>query len=271
MPSKNTLSDQDLLKSVMNNPKYKEIIPSLVERIVKDETLKNKSNSEIVKSTRSLLHQIGGAYLNSKIDYAKWLDQFRLFPPDMKDANVQHTLKVMMQLHASSKERLPILDTFYKTIFADLPPISSILDLACGLNPLSIPWMLLSDDFTYIACDIYTDMLDFHNSLFKHFNIKGKAYGCDLTKLDSLPQVQMTFILKTLPCLEQLNKQISFSLLQAIRSEYVLVSFPVKSLSGREKGMHNTYSRHFKELLTDSSWKVRSFEFSSELAFLLFH
>jgi len=271
MHSKNSLSHQEILTLVMKNPKYREIIPSLVERIIKDETIKYKNSAEIVKSTRSILHQIGGAYLNSKIDYSKWFEQLNLFTPDINDTNVQIILKKMMQLHASSKERLPILDTFYKTIFAELPPISSILDLACGLNPLSIPWMSLSDDFSYVACDIYKDMIEFHNSFFELFHINGRAYGCDLTTLDSLPQVQMTFILKTLPCLEQLNKQISFSLLQSIQSDFVLVSFPVKSLSGREKGMHDTYSQHFTEVIKESTWKFRSYEFSSELAFLLYH
>ena len=66
-----------------------------------------------------------------------------------------------MSLHASTRERLPILDGFYSTVLAALPAPRRVLDIACGLNPLASSWMPLAPDVTYTAYDIYSDMMQF--------------------------------------------------------------------------------------------------------------
>ena len=75
-----------------------------------------------------------------------------------------------------------ILDRFYATTLADLAPIRSVLDLACGLNPLSIPWMPLAAGAEYYACDIYGDMVDFLNRYLALARIAGLAQIADLTR-----------------------------------------------------------------------------------------
>ncbi len=72
--------------------------------------------------------------------------------------------RALMQTHASSRERLPILDEFYRETLAEIAPVRSVLDVACGLNPLAIPFMPLAEGATYTACDIYTDLADFLQS-----------------------------------------------------------------------------------------------------------
>ena len=45
------------------------------------------------------------------------------------------------------------------------------------------------------------------------------------------------FLLKALPCLEQIDKAAPARLLEYIPAEHLLVSYPVHSLGGRAKGM----------------------------------
>ena len=85
-----------------------------------------------------------------------------------------------MARHASTRERLSILDEFYPTLFGDLPPVNSVLDLACGLNPLALPWMGLAPDAVYHACDIYADQVELINRWFAIAGQSGEAFLCDL-------------------------------------------------------------------------------------------
>ena len=68
-----------------------------------------------------------------------------------------------------------------------LPPIRSVLDVACGLNPLAIPWMPLAPDVHYYACDIYADMIAFLNGFFQIAGIDGQAQACDLVSDAAAP------------------------------------------------------------------------------------
>ena len=86
----------------------------------------------------------------------------------------------IMRHHASTRERLPILDVFYPAIFAELGEVHSILDIACGLNPLAIPWMPLPQDATYHALDIYADMMHFIGEYMHLTGINGTATPCDV-------------------------------------------------------------------------------------------
>jgi 16S rRNA (guanine(1405)-N(7))-methyltransferase len=76
-------------------------------------------------------------------------------------------------------------------------------------------------------------------------------------------------LLKTIPCLEQIDKAIGPRLLDQVPAEHLLVSFPAQSLGGRSKGMVQNYEAHFREMLAGKPWRAQRFEFSTELAFLL--
>jgi 16S rRNA (guanine(1405)-N(7))-methyltransferase len=72
-----------------------------------------------------------------------------------------------MRSHASTRERLPDLDEFYAGVMQRTGALESVLDVACGLNPLALPWMGLPAGGRYLACDIYTDMVSFLNKILR--------------------------------------------------------------------------------------------------------
>jgi 16S rRNA (guanine(1405)-N(7))-methyltransferase len=167
------------------------------------------------------------------------------------------------------RERLPILEQFYSAILTDLPPIHSVLDIACGFNPLALPWMPLVEPIDYYAYDIYQDMAAFLDEYMRLMQIAGQARVCDLTQCAPTQRVDVAFILKTLPCLEQVDKLAGLRLLQTIQANAIVVSFPIQSLGGRAKGMDVHYEAHFRGLIAETSWSSKRFEFPTELVFLL--
>jgi len=258
-----------LVASVQASAKYRNLEPGLVRWIGEAELRNQPSFKEALKSTRSRLHQVSAAYQEGRIDYARWIGELTKLPPSLSDSNLQAICRQMMALHASTHERLPILETFFTTTLSSLAPIHSVLDMACGLNPLALPWMPLAEDVSYFACDVYSDLAAFLNRFFSHLNIHGKAISLDLTQSIPDQPVDLALLLKTLPCLEQLDKSIAPRLLNGIHARHVLVSFPVHSLGGRSKGMLSHYETHFLNLLADQPWAIQRFTFPSELAFLL--
>lgn len=258
-----------LVAEVQSSPRYRAIHPGLVRRIAAQELAKGRKAKETVKAVRNKLHQVGGAYQEVSIDYAKLTGELAGLPTRLDNPALQAFCRRAMQQHVSTRERLPILEQIFSQALAPLAPVASLLDLACGLNPLALPWMPLAADAPYYACDIYSDQVAFLNRFLAHTGRPGRADLCDLTAELPVQPVQVALLLKTIPCLEQVDKTIGQRLLDGIPAEHMLVSFPVASLGGRGKGMLENYEAHFMQLTAGRGWRIRRFDFSSELAFLV--
>ncbi|MCB0188030.1 MAG: hypothetical protein KDE31_27370, partial [Caldilineaceae bacterium] len=153
-----------LVDTVLASPKYPAIAPELVQFIGQQELAKRNNQKAAVKATKNKLHQITGAYWQGAPTYAEWLTllQSAGAADHSPDQRLLHTAcRTLLAHHASTRERLPILREFYLTLFAGLPPIGSVLDLACGLNPLTLPWMGLAADTRYYACDVNNEQMVF--------------------------------------------------------------------------------------------------------------
>jgi len=258
-----------LVEAVMSSTRYAAISMELVRSVGARELQKRRNFKEAVKQTRSKLHQVGVAYQEGGMEYARWQQALDGLSTDLRHEELRDFCRRVMVSHASTRERLPILEEFYQQVFAQLPPIRTVLDVACGLNPLCLPWMKLDEKPVYYASDIYEDMVGFINHFLAHIGVSGGAQICDLTAGVPEVEVDLALILKTLPCLEQLDKSITPRLLQGLRAKYLVVSFPAQSLGGRSKGMPQFYQTQFLKQVESLPFKVSSLTFKTELAFLL--
>ena len=262
---------EELVQSVRAKASYSQISEDLIRWLGKQELAKRRNLKEAVKHTRSKLHQSGGAYLESKPDYARWRAELVDIPPNLDDPALQAFCQKVMLAHASTRERLPILERFFQQTLADAAPIGSILDLGCGMNPLSIPWIPGNGHMTYLGLDIYADMATFLNDFFDHLGISGRVQVYNLLQglPADLPKVRVAMLLKTVTCLELIDHAVTTKLLDGIQADFLLISYPVHSLGGRSKGMRSTYEKHFAVLAAEHHWQAKCFEFETELAYLI--
>ncbi len=253
-----------VVQSVQTAVKYAAVDPTLIAAVAQDELAKGRSVKEAVKATKSKLHQVTGAYLPDRPAYDAWLAQLGAAQGhgDLKTA-----CRAVMGHHASTRERLPVLDRFYVTVLGDLGPLTGVLDLACGLNPLALPWLDLAPGAVYAACDIDHKQMDFLNRFFALAYPAGAAQVCNLLAGAPRRRAQVALLLKTIPCLEQLDKGIGSRLLAQIDAPVVVVSYPAASLGGRRKGMVESYGAGFTALVEGQPWRVTRFEFPTELVF----
>lgn len=259
----------ELVRLVQASDKYSHISVDLVRELGKKELSKRRNLKEAVKETRNKLHQIGASYQEKPVPYADWMTKMRDLPHDLHAPESVRFINNCLPLHSSTAERISILSTFFKETLVELGPVRSILDLACGLTPLTLPWMPVSAEIEYHACDIYQDMTSFLNLFFAHYAVKGSAFVCDLTAATPPIEAQVAFLLKTIPCLDQVDKSAAGRLLRELKTSAILVSFPAHSLGGRSKGMLKNYEARFWQLVEGEAWKITRFEFTGELAFLI--
>jgi 16S rRNA (guanine(1405)-N(7))-methyltransferase len=141
-----------VVADVLASRRYRWLAPELVARIAVAESPKAARLAEAVKRTKRRLHQVCGAYvetLQSEVLLDRLRDAAAAGEEQLRDA-----CREAMTRHASTRERLPVLDRFFAELFAVTGRPRVVLDLACGLNPLAAPWMDLPPDAVYLACDV---------------------------------------------------------------------------------------------------------------------
>src|SRR3989344_7207208 len=169
--------------------------------------------------------------------------------------------------HRSTKERLAYYNEAYSKIFKSVKP-KSILDLAAGLNPISFPYMNLKDVY-YIATELTKKDCRFLKEYFSLIKIKHKVIQLDLLKgykrLTNI-KADLCFLLKTLYSLEKVRRNISKEILKNIDSKYVIVSFSIKSLSGKKPIKERGW---FHRILRELRLDYTTFKTENELFFIL--
>ena len=264
---------QQLLEAISASAKYRHIDSEFIRSIGAIELAKRRNLKEAIKATKNKLHQVGAAYQDNTPRYALWLEALRAASQAGDPARLQDICREIMKTHASTRERLPFLSCFYAEVLKDIAPVHSVLDIACGLNPLAIPWMPLAPGVRYYACDIYQDMIDFLNVCFPLLHVDGEALVCDVIQQCPAHKVDVAFILKTIPVLEQVDKHAGQRLLHGIQADHVVVSFPAASLGGRRggkgKNMETNYEAHLYELVAGQPWSIRRYSYDNELVFVL--
>jgi 16S rRNA (guanine(1405)-N(7))-methyltransferase len=257
-----------LVAEVTKGPKYALIDPLLVRKIAAEEATRQPKIALAVKSTRTRLHQLVGAYYDKPSTYTQMHVLLKNLPDFSPEALKTFALQAM-PLHASTAERLPFIADFYRVSLQKLGPIRSVLDLGCGLNPLSIPFLPLAEGFTYEATDVLLPLLDFLNAYFGKISVQGKASVLDLSSQIPQQEVDLVIMLKLIPLLDQIDKGITPKLLQGLKAKALLISFPLKSLGGRGKGMQATYQKRFEALTTGLDAKIDEYLFPNELVYLI--
>ena len=266
------------LASILGARKYRAIHPGLARDIAAAELAKGRSLKEAVKAAKNRLHQSAAAYMRRKLDYDAALRQLhtavdaaqRESGGDPSAAPAMRTiLRRLMAAHASTHERLPLLDTLYPQLFKQLPPVRSVLDIACGLHPLARPWMPIPPEAPYFAFDIFSDQIDFLNRFFRVMGYAGAAAQRNVLDDMSAPSADIAFLLKTLPCLEQIESGAGERLLHQIDAPILIVSFPNHTLAGRKQGMAQHYAASFLSQIKKAGWQADSLSYPSELVYIV--
>jgi 16S rRNA (guanine(1405)-N(7))-methyltransferase len=259
---------EEIVAAVTSSKKYRTICVDTVRRIAEQEMSRHDSLKAATKATKRRLHQVYGAF-EQAFDDDTALQRLAAAYQAGSAAEVKAACRELLALHSSTRERLPILDRFYPALWAVTGRPASVLDLGCGLNPLALPWMDLPGDARYVALDIDAGRVAFLNRYLALAGLESLARCQDLLTHPPQDPADVALLLKTSPSLERQAPGATLHLLDQLQTTFVVVTYAVKSLAGREKGMVAHYRQQFHEHIAGHHWPIQELAFDTELAFVV--
>ena len=246
------------LAALLASPKYRGVYPGAVERVF-SEQFRRHGPKGADKAARAELHRITGAFLSSnELKKARTL-------LELAKSSGEDVLTQVLTLHASSRERIPDMAWLYGRALPALGDPRTILDLACGLNPLYLGSLGLK----VRGIELQSDAARLVNDWAKAFGWDVRVEPGDLAGDSSLPEADATLLMKLLPLMDKQMAGGGKALLERVRSKKALVTFPTRTLSGRNVGMQTHYETSFEQNLPADASILDKFATSNELCYVL--
>ena len=254
----------DLLDKLLNSKNYRDICPDTVRRVWADCEKRYRKPKDVEKAAREALHGITGAFMTPQ--------EARQLAFDMHAWHVSKTdvgLEKMLSRHASTRERLPLSETdaVYERVFSVIGRPRSVLDLACGINPLYLGVRGIQT----VGLDISGSAVYAVNCFHDSYNMPVRAIWADLLTPNAIPgqPFDMALLFKLLPLLERQENGSAARVMAAVNAPYLIVSFPTRTLGGRSVGMAGHYSRWMEEHLPGRMTLLDQFETHNELYYII--
>lgn len=219
-----------------------------------------------------ILHQVWKSFfIGGNINYKKILKNVRKKLEEGE--NPKQIFNHIMNFHTSTKERMTDLEGLYQIVFEKTGKPHSILDIGCGFNPLTTLWMDLPAGSKYHAIDIDINEISFFDELFSLIptDFETSFEAADAFEAANLEteKYDVVFMFKLLPVLELQEKGSVLKILKEIKSKFIVISFPTRSLSGKNVGMKDFYAGFYEPIFQQLDRNFEALEFPNELVYIL--
>ena len=239
--------NDELLNKLASNKKYGDVHPDAIRRAIAECEGRYKKPKDLEKAVREKLHGITSAF--NGLDRARASDE----------------LEALLACHASTRERLPLarMDALYGRIFERTGAPRDVLDLACGLNPL---YLLRRYPCPVTGVDVSRSCIEL---LSGEPNFTGR--WADLLTDGAVPRERfhVALLFKILPLMERQKPGAAMDLMERIDAKYLVVSFPTRSLGGRNVGMERNYSEWMEAHMPAGRAIASRFTSENELFYIL--
>ena len=260
---------EQFIEQVMRSKKYRAmtICRDTIRDLITRELAHRKNKRQAIKAARTKLHEVMAPYLGDP-DFDEAKEELVQAFGTCDQNEIRRACAHIMSAHASTRERLPILGDFYRRIFAVTGYPKSIIDVACGLHPLSFPWMDVPLSTRYFAYDLNQSRVDFLTYYFSLQGLCDSARTQDILIKFPTEEADVALILKETPRFERRHYGSSAYLFDALRVRYLVISLPTKNLGGR-RNLAAGYRQLLYKILGQRPWPLTEIEFNSELVFIV--
>lgn len=259
-----------LAAEVLRSKKYGGIDSAVVSRVCARMAAKHTNPKEALKAAKNELHMVHESFLQGD-DCHKTASALLDRLTEGGDAPLEDVCAQIMRLHASTAERQRGLAEIYRFFSSYIHAGSAVMDIGCGFHPFAIP-LLAERPLSYVAYDINTDTIQLVQRFFDFLQTPESLYRAEI--FDCVPDTppvsaDVALLLKVLPVLQQQKKGRGLSLLGELKFGTAIVSFPTKSMAGRQKGMASFYAEWFEGNLPHSIEIAEKRVFSNEMFYVV--
>lgn len=250
--------NSELLDRLRQSKKYRDVCPDTLRRIIAECEGRYKGNKALEKAVREKLHGITSAFMSD----AEYKRAQRLAD---EWSQGDDALEALLCCHASTRERLPLaaMDKLYRQIFEITGTPASLLDLACGINPAYL--LARYPDMRVTGVDISGQSINIIS------RCGGSAAQGDLLCENAVPaqRFDLALLFKILPLLDRQRSGAAMDVLNAVNAAHIVVSFPTRTLGGRNVGMEENYSVWMEGHLPEKCEIAAKFATENELFYIL--
>jgi 16S rRNA (guanine(1405)-N(7))-methyltransferase len=257
---------EQVVAAVKGSRKYGDTSEETIHQLAVEALRQHKRPKAAIKAVRKRLHSIMAPYLGDPDYAAAALALDEAFAAGDEGA-VKEICRDVLASHLSTRERMPIMEEFYRQIFAVTGIPARLLDVACALNPIAFPWMRLPNTVEYFAYDIHESRVEFLNHYFSLQGLKPLARLQDIALMPPQETADMALFLKEMPRFERNYPGSGRHLLVTLPVRYLVVSFPTVSTHGG-RSLVKRYRQFFAELIAGETWPVEELMFEGEMVFI---
>jgi len=230
-----------------------EVVSEVAEKVLKKYGVKAENLSE--KKLKLLTKE-------AREELRNYVGRFRAGLKNREKLLEKNEISKLLRTHKSTAERTDFYPSLRKKIRALHP--RSILDLACGLNPLA----LASKETTYFATEINEEEIKIIKKFFRKKGINGRAFIFDIrSSPKNLPKAELCLVLKTLDIIGENRNEITKNLLKELKCEKLIASFSTKKLSGKK--MNSPKRFWFEKILFALKLDYDTFFSENEIFYLI--
>lgn len=237
----------EIVDRVLRSPRYHDVDRLVVERLVSEELPRARSADDAVKRVKRRLHQAVGAFRGAaRSDTLAGVRD--AWDGDLASPTFRSAVEGVLATHASTRERREDLPALYGPIWELTGRPSRLLDIGCGLNPLTLPWMSLDPGATYHATDADGRPLETVARFLELVHQPSVVEVLDAVTKCPTEAADVALILKLVTTLDRQDPWAATRLLDRLVVRHAVISFARRSLGGRARGMESTYRQRMDRL-----------------------
>lgn len=265
----------DVLKSKKFSRLGKPYVKSIVNELYSSEDLENKkAYKAFLKKVKEFLHKTYSVY-----QIGNQCKKDKIFDDMVKSKSDAELVKLhleMLHCHSSTRERKEFYEDVYEGIFSKVKKPKRILDVGCGLNAFSLPFIGF-DDFEYVGVDVGKEDMKLVNSYLKlskkiyYFSGRGlevNVFDKDYLKRIPRGKFDVCFLFKMADVLDYGgNHKKSEEFMKKVNSKNIIVSFPTRTISNRK--MSNPRRKWFELMVRRLKYGFSYFEIENECFYIV--
>jgi 16S rRNA (guanine(1405)-N(7))-methyltransferase len=260
----------ELIHKTQTSAKYRafDLPRELLEDILSQEGKVAQNKADLERRFREKLHNIIAPYLE-EVQYTaetKKLQEFASAKPNLEAWKIY--CSAVMARHASTRERLPSLEAFAAFLNPYFEHSQVVLDLACALDPLILPWLQLDSHPEIVCFDVQSPRIDFLNYFFAAFYPAGKAIRQDVLANPPTQKADLALFLKEAHRFEKRRPGCNRAFFQALPARTLIVSLPSHDLAGKHS-LEAYHTRLIEEATSGLGWSCSKTCIGNELIFVI--
>ncbi|HDN26485.1 MAG TPA: DUF3893 domain-containing protein [Thioploca sp.] len=266
---------RDILEQ--NFSKQPQLVQKILERHNHEDVTRFKEYKQVIKETKKQVYYSLRQYHQDQNQEKQLSTQLKeLLKTQASSEQINQAVTELLLTHVSTQERVEYYQAFYEQLFSLIEPPTAVIDIGCGLHPLSYPFNNTKKPISYVAIDKDNTAIEYLKTFSSHKQPEWLMPICaDIAQLEWLSYLNaeakawdLAFMLKLIPVVHRQNKALLAKLAE-VPARQILVTASTEAMTRKENIMRRE-DKVLREFIRVANKKIRGhFRIANEFGYLL--